>query len=36
MSSTKDDAKQFEIAMQEMAADPETQAECESARQVKS
>jgi hypothetical protein len=29
MSSTSNDDKQFKIAMQEMAADPEIQAECE-------
>jgi hypothetical protein len=29
MSSTLNDAKEFEIAMQEMAADPEVRAACE-------
>jgi hypothetical protein len=29
MSSTQNDAKEFEIAMQEMAADPQIRAECE-------
>ena len=29
MSSTEDDAKEFERAMQEMATDPQIQAECE-------
>jgi len=29
MPATKDDAKEFEMAMQEMAADPQIQAECE-------
>lgn len=29
MPATNDDAKEFEIAIQEMAADPQIQAECE-------
>jgi hypothetical protein len=29
MSSTEDDSKEFEIAVQEMAGDPQIQAECE-------